>query len=116
VSDNNFSTVLPTGLNTISVATDKDCQGIYQQEIFISEKAFIYPNPTYGVLHIFVGGTEGNIAMSINNLSGAIIMKSNLILGEAREVEVDLSSIPQGSYIITINSKTVSQSFKVIKL
>jgi Zn-dependent metalloprotease len=116
LSSNNFSTVLPTGLNTISVATDKDCQGIYQQEIFISEKAFIYPNPTYGVLHIFVGGTEGNIAMSINNLSGATIMKSNLILGEAREVEVDLSSIPQGSYIITINSKTVSQSFKVIKL
>ena len=38
VSDNNFSTVLPTGLNTISVTTDKDCQGIYQQEIFISEK------------------------------------------------------------------------------
>jgi Zn-dependent metalloprotease len=116
LSSNNFSTVLPTGLNTISVATDKDCQGIYQQEIFISEKAFIYPNPTYGVLYIFVGGTEGNIAMSINNLSGAIIMKSNLIVGEAREVEVDLSGIPQGNYIININSKTVSQSFKVIKL
>ncbi len=116
VSSNNFSKVLPIGLNTISVTTDKDCQGIYQQEIFISEKAFIYPNPTFGVLHIFVGGTEENIAMNLNNLSGATIKKSNLTVRETREVEVDLSSVPQGSYIITINSKTVSQSFKVIKL
>ena len=116
VSSNNFSTLLPTGLNTISVTTDKDCQGIYQQEIFISEKAFIYPNPTFGVLHIFVGGTEENIAMNLNNLSGATIKKMNLTVGETREVEVDLSNIPQGSYIITIISKTVSQSFKVIKL
>ncbi len=116
VNDNNFSTVLPTGLNTISVTTDKDCQGIYQQEIFISEKAFIYPNPTFGVLHIFVGGTEENIVMNLNNLSGATIKKMNLTVGETREVEVDLSGVPQGSYIITLNSKTVSQSFKVIKL
>jgi Zn-dependent metalloprotease len=116
VSDNNFSTVLPTGLNTISVTTDKDCQGIYQQEIFISEKAFIYPNPTFGVLYIFVGGIEENIAMNLNNLSGATIKKMNLTVGETREVAVDLSGVPQGSYIITINSKTVSQSFKVIKL
>lgn len=116
VSSNNFTTVLPTGLNTISVSTGKDCQGIYEQEIFIFEKAFIYPNPTFGVLHIFVGGTEENIAMNLNNLSGATIKKMNLTVGETREVEVDLSSIPQGTYIITINSKTVSQSFKVIKL
>jgi Zn-dependent metalloprotease len=116
VSSNNFTTVLPTGLNTISVTTDKDCQGIYEQEIFISEKAFIYPNPTFGVLHLFVGGTEENIAMYLNNLSGATIKKMNLTVGETREVAVDLSDIPQGNYIITINSKTVSQSFKVIKL
>ncbi|MEY4964061.1 MAG: hypothetical protein RLZZ323_1380 [Bacteroidota bacterium] len=116
VSDNNFSTVLPTGLNTISVTTDKDCQGIYQQEIFISEKAFIYPNPTFGVLHIFVGGTEESITMNLNNLSGATIKKMNLTIGETREVAVDLIGVPQGSYIITLNSKTVSQSFKVIKL
>ena len=116
VSDNNFSTVLPTGLNTISVTTDKDCQGIYQQEIFISEKAFIYPNPTFGELHIFVGGTEENIAMNLNNLSGATVKKMDLTVGETREVAVNLSGVPQGNYIITINSKTISQSFKVIKL
>lgn len=116
VSSSNFSTVLTNGLNTISVTTDTDCQGIYQQEIFISEKAFIYPNPTFGVLNIFVGGTEEKIAMNLNNLSGATIKKMNLTVGETREVEVDLSSIPQGTYIININSTTVSQSFKVIKL
>jgi len=54
--------------------------------------------------------------MSLNDLSGATIKKANLTVGETREVAVDLSGIPQGSYIITINSKTVSQSFKVIKL
>lgn len=116
VSSSNFSTILPTGLNSISVTTDKDCQGVYQQEIFISEKTFIYPNPTFGVLHIFVGGTENTISFALTDLTGATIKKSNLSVGETREVEVDLRSISQGTYIININSKTVSQSFKVIKL
>jgi Zn-dependent metalloprotease len=116
VSSSNFSTILPTGLNLISVTTDKDCQGVYQQEIFISEKTFIYPNPTFGVLHIFVGGTENTISFALTDLTGATIKKSNLSVGETREVEVDLRSISQGTYIININSKTVSQSFKVIKL
>ena len=116
VSSSNFSTILPTGLNSISVTTDKDCQGVYQQDIFISEKAFIYPNPTFGVLHIFVGGTENTITYTLTDLSGATVKKATLSVGETREVEVDLSAIPQGNYIININSKTVSQSFKVIKL
>jgi Zn-dependent metalloprotease len=116
VTSSNFSTILPTGLNSISVTTDKDCQGVYQQDIFISEKAFIYPNPTFGVLHIFVGGVENTISFTLTDLSGATVKKANLTVGETREVEVDLSAIPQGNYIININSKTVSQSFKVIKL
>ena len=116
VESNSFTTVLPTGLNTISVTTDKDCQGIYQREIFISEKAIVYPNPTFGVLHLFVGGEDNSILYSLHDLLGATIKKTNLTVGATREVTVDLSGIPQGSYIITINSKTVSQSFKVIKL
>jgi hypothetical protein len=116
VNSSNFNTVLSSGLNRISVTTDKDCQGIYNQEIFISEKAFIYPNPTFGVLHLFVGGEDNSISYSLNDLSGATLKKTNLIVGSTREVTVDLSGIPQGSYIIHINSKTVSQTFKVIKL
>ena len=46
MKDNNFNTVLPTGLSIIKISTDLDCQGIIEREIFISEDILYYPNPT----------------------------------------------------------------------
>ena len=47
--------------NTLLVKTDKDCQGIYKESIYLSEEIIIYPNP--------ISGGDLNILFDQNNLS-----------------------------------------------
>lgn len=106
---------LVAGKNTIEVRTDLECQGVYFEEVFVSEEVKVYPNPTSGPLQIYVGGTNNNVNIKVTSLSGRVAYADRLEIGTRRYATVDLSNLASGVYIVTLKSATVNTSHKIIK-
>jgi len=114
-SEDKLSLNLQPGMNRIEVATALDCQGVYFEEIFVSEEVKVYPNPTEGPLQLFVAGSDSEVTLSITSLSGSIIKKETISVPTNRIIETTLGNLPEGLYLITLNGTTVKTTHKVIK-
>ena len=114
-SEDRLSLNLQPGMNRVEVATALDCQGVYFEEIFVSEEVKVYPNPTSGPLQLFVAGSDSEVTLSITSLSGSVIKKETLSVPTNRIIETTLGNLPEGLYLITLNGRTVKTTHKVIK-
>ncbi len=114
-SEDRLSLNLEPGMNQVEVATALDCQGVFFEEIFVSEEVKVYPNPTPGPLQLFVAGSDIEVEMSITSLSGNIIKLETLAVPMNRIIETSLGNLPEGLYLITLKGTTVKTTHKVIK-
>jgi len=106
---------LKAGINFLEVYTDQECQGVYTEEIFVSEEVQYYPNPTSGSVQVFVSGEDTQINLSINGVNGYCYSDQSVAVSSSRKIALDLSSFNNGVYIIHVEGPTVSKSFKIIK-
>lgn len=114
-SKDRLSLNLEPGMNRVEVATALDCQGVYFEEIFVSEEVKVYPNPTPGPLQLFVAGSDREVELSITTLSGNVIRRETLAVPMNRIIETSLGNLPEGLYLITLNGTTIKTTHKVIK-
>jgi hypothetical protein len=106
---------LDPGINRVEVATALDCQGVFFQEIFVSEEVRAYPNPTKGPIQLFVSGTDSEVELIISSLTGSIIASETLSVPESRIVESTLEGQSKGMYLLILSGETVRSSHLVIK-
>ncbi len=106
---------LVAGNNILQVKTDIECQGVYFEEIFVSEEVKVYPNPTSGPLQLYVGGSDRSVNLQVTSLQGSSMMNTILELGSRRYGAIDISNLSSGVYIVTLKSATVNTSHKIIK-
>lgn len=112
---NEITLDLVSGQNTISIATDLNCQGKITDSIFVSEKVIVYPNPTHDYAHIYVAGFDNDVAITITNLSGQMVTVVSKSVPEGRILDLNLSPYPVGLYLVHLKSKTINETIKVIK-
>ena len=111
-----FDTELSTGLSIIRISTDLECQGVIEREVFISEKIHYYPNPTISNVNVHVGGEDASVKVSVFSEKGDLIYTRDQSVEQgSRKIHIDLTNQITGTYIVTLESKTVRQSFKVIR-
>ena len=115
VKGDNFNTVLPTGLSIIKISTGLDCQGIIEREIFISEDIFYYPNPTRGEVDVFINGEDKGVKMSVFTTKGDLVFTRDQNILDSRKTELDLTGVPAGTYLVTLEGTTVRKTFKIVK-
>ena len=115
VSGDKFNTTLPTGLSIIKISTDLDCQGVIEREIFISEDIFYYPNPTKGEVDVFVNGEDRGVKMSVFTTKGDLVFTRDQEILDSRKTELDLTGVPAGTYLVTLEGTTVRKTFKIVK-
>lgn len=114
VKTSSFSKQLGTGLNTVTVSTDLGCQGLITEEIFISEEVLTYPNPTTGMVHLYIPGTDSQVQVSLNSMNATFLNETKEVKAN-REVDVDLSHMPAGSYVIQVLGNHVRKTMKIVK-
>jgi PKD repeat protein len=102
---------------TLEVASTNSCKDTLKKGSFIvvsnnpptsvNENSIpginVYPNPTTGFLYINTGayGADNNIEVSITDITGRTLLKRKLI--KQGLIEIDLSCVMPGNYMLTIN-------------
>ena len=114
-TEQNLNLNLQPGMNQVEVATTLDCQGVYFEEIFVSEHVKVYPNPTPGPIQLFVAGYDSKITLNITTLSGNKVLSKTITVPNNRIIETNLNDLPQGLYLINLTGNTVKTTHKIIK-
>jgi hypothetical protein len=116
VRGNNFTAALRTGVNNIKVSTDKNCQGLVEKQVFLSEEIQYYPNPTINDVNVHVSGKDKRVIVSVYSIKGELIYSREQEIEDfSRLTEIDLESQTTGTYMVTMESKTVRKVFKIVK-
>jgi len=113
--DSSINLPLQKGLNTLRITTDKDCQGAYNQEIFLSEETNVFPNPTSGPVQVFIQGSDAQAEITVNSINGTTNYQATHKIPISRIIDLDLSKLVAGIYLVKINSATVRSTSKLIK-
>ncbi|MCK9399352.1 MAG: C25 family cysteine peptidase [Bacteroidales bacterium] len=76
----------------------------------------IYPNPSSGVINLDVSGPHAdNMKIGIYNLLGSsVLIRDGIHMGDRQVLTLDLSSLPNGIYILTLIGDNYSQTRKLI--
>ena len=115
VSENHYTTTIPTGLSTIKVSSDEDCNGVVEHQVFISEEILYYPNPTEGEIDLFIQGVDSKVLVHVINYMGSTLYSREHTILQNRKTSINIKSVPSGTYLIKLEGNTVNQTFKIIK-
>ncbi|WP_426432336.1 M28 family peptidase [Winogradskyella sp. HB-48] len=84
---------------------------VLSTEEFQPNEIKVYPNPVNSVIKID-NFTESEIDVSINNISGKVIKKTN---SRKAHIEIEFDSTASGVYFVNVKSKTKASTYKIIK-
>ncbi|MEJ1223148.1 reprolysin-like metallopeptidase [Sediminicola sp. 1XM1-17] len=105
---------LKNGLNTLKIYTNIPCQGVYEEDLFVADKAILYPNPVEDSATLFFGAMVERVFVQVYNVQGTLVMKRMQRVGD-REMHLDFTGLSTGVYILKYDAGTNRGAFKVIK-
>lgn len=112
---NQITLPLQSGINNLSVSTDKNCQGVYSESFAISDQISVYPNPFTDELSIQLPETiltdsTTKVSIKVSTLNGAIIYQSEKNKSEDI-LKLNLGHLASGVYLLHIDNTI----YKIIK-
>jgi len=110
-----ISLALQKGMNRVKIYTDLDCQGVIEEEVFVSEQLEYAPNPVQDNLNLYVGGNDSEVKLTITDLNGVLIETREVRVPASRIYTMNMSRYTEGVYILTAEGVTVRKTIKVVK-
>ncbi|WP_242202764.1 discoidin domain-containing protein [Aestuariivivens insulae] len=106
---------LKSGVNTIKVTTNKDCQGVFEKTIMLNDDILVYPNPFEEDLYINLGGEEAKVAfVKMYNNNGTLVLARVLAVA-SQTVKVEAAFLATGIYHVSLKTENGERNFKVVK-
>ena len=99
--------------NKLSVKTELDCQGIYEEQIVLSSEVLIYPNPiAEGNLNIYLGniGSEES-EISLFSVNGTRVMSKKYAV-QNNQLSISVDGLAKGIYLLNVKTKHALLNFK----
>ena len=112
---NTIEIPLKNGTNKISVKTDKDCQGIYKNEISIGNEIFGYPNPANDFYTIDFGqDPSSSSTIYIYKSLGKLVLSKQITIHD-NKAQIDTTPLSIGMYHIKIETLQKSNTLTIHK-
>lgn len=105
---------LRNGVNSVKVSTNKSCQGVYEEQIFVSDGPAVFPNPFTDFITIFVADAPKELTVSIYALNGRLVQNGKYRVN-GTELELDLSALPSGVYVMRYEGVGTKGASKIVK-
>ncbi len=109
---------LPLGKieNKISIKTDKDCQGLYEERIISSSDIFIYPNPvSSGDLTIELNKPDLlKVEVSLFTINGKRVFKKDYPTNNSA-IKFNVDALAKGIYVLNIKTDETLLTYKIIR-
>ncbi len=102
--------------NVLTVRTDKDCQGVYEEVIRLSDELLIYPNPiSSGDLNIYLGNnTADQVELALFDLNGRTVFRKKYNT-QNNEIRFNVDALPRGIYLLNVRTSTSLLNYKIIR-
>jgi len=115
-SESEITLTLSEVENVLSVKTDKDCQGIYEETIVLSSELFIYPNPiSNGELSVYLGNNNlDEVELSLFSINGTKVFTKTYRVSE-NEVKFNVDGLSKGIYMLNVKTNKSLLSYKIIR-
>ena len=78
-----------------------------------TEQINVYPNPVQDVLNLEIKDLQNAIGFQIYDMNGKLLMVNNITNGQKR-IKIDVSNLPQGSYVLGVNTKDKRYNTKIV--
>ena len=105
---------LKVGVNELTVQSHSACQMVYKERLYLADKALLFPNPTVGPFTILAGGQYEKTWVSIVSVKGEVIYQKMHRIPASREILMDLTGYPAGTYIVRLKHEKGEESLKVL--
>ena len=105
---------LQAGANTLKVSTGLPCQGVYEEQYFVSEGPVVYPNPFVDVVKISFVGNVNTVSVDVFSAAGRLVLNKRYQVNGV-EMELDLSHLAKGLYHLRLEGENVKKTVKLLK-
>ena len=112
-TENRITLPLGDTKNTLTVKTDAECQGVFEQTIRLNTEPVVHPNPMIGdTLFITIGDSD---TQEIN--IGLYDMSGNLIYSKTQQgsASVNIADLPKGLYVLKLIQNNTTYHYKLIR-
>lgn len=76
----------------------------------------VYPNPTKDIVKVFVKNIYSNVDVRIISPVGQVVASKKIAANDLNPAAIDLSSLPKGTYMVTMQSDNYRSVERIIKL
>ncbi|AYL95430.1 IPT/TIG domain-containing protein [Mucilaginibacter celer] len=106
---------LNTGSNSLSVSTDKLCQGVIDQVINVAG-IIPYPNPFQNTINVNIGqNVAAKATIRIYEINSGALKLTKDYFNQSGVLSIDVSSLGRGIYSLNLTIDGINSVYKIIK-